>query len=64
MTLCGWETSSMFDRCNIIDEADLAVAVATRFIAANNDSAELGQDAVTPKVSTSGALAERLRRWL
>ena len=31
MRLCGWETGSMFDRYNIIDEADLASAVAKRF---------------------------------
>jgi hypothetical protein len=31
MRLCSWETRSMFDRYNIIDEADLATAVAKRF---------------------------------
>ncbi len=31
MQLCGWETRTMFDRYNIIDEADLARAVAKRF---------------------------------
>lgn len=31
MQLCGWETRAMFDRYNIIDEADLAAAVAKRF---------------------------------
>ncbi len=33
MQLCGWETRSMFDRYNIIDEKDLARAVAKRFTA-------------------------------
>ena len=31
MKLCGWATRAMFDRYNIIDEQDLAAAVARRF---------------------------------
>lgn len=31
MKLCGWKTLAMFDRYNLIDEQDLAQAVAKRF---------------------------------
>jgi len=48
MRLCGWETRSMFDRYNVIDEADLAQAVAKRF--GNGKPA-----ANTPPADQSGA---------
>ena len=31
MRLCGWKTRALFDRYNIIDEAELAQAVGKRF---------------------------------
>jgi integrase len=56
MRLCGWETRSMFDRYNIIDEADLAAAVAQRFNGkqtANPEAFTAETDSVTSTGSKS-----------
>jgi integrase len=50
MALCGWETRAMFDRYNVIDETDLAQAVAKRFNGkqtANTPPAEQAADSLS-----------------
>jgi len=51
LRLCGWETRSMFDRYNIIDEADLAAAVAQRFN--GKQRANIAPSTATPDSVTS-----------
>lgn len=56
MKLCGWETRSMFDRYNIINEEDLAQGVAQRFNgkqAANTEGVASEADSVTSSASGS-----------
>lgn len=57
MRLCGWETRSMFDRYNIIDEDDLARAVAKRFngngkVTAKSEAAAVSNDALSSSRTT------------
>jgi len=58
MRLCGWRTRSMFDRYNIIDEEDLARAVAKRFNGKTTTKPEASTPAVeqtTPELSSTPA---------
>ncbi len=59
MRLCGWKTRAMFDRYNIIDEQDLAQAVAKRF-ANGTEVAQLEGAAAAGRVLSSSAATRPL----
>jgi integrase len=54
MVLCGWRRREMFDRYNIIDEQDLAAAVAKRFGNGKRTASEAASPADPARLS-SGA---------
>ena len=56
MRLCCWTTRAMFDRYNIIDEEDLAQAVARRFSAKQATNTGAPTEPV-PALSSSPAIS-------
>jgi len=57
MELCGWKTRAMFDRYNIIDEADLAQAVAKRFASQETANKRRTTANTAPPTGSPGSLS-------